>query len=344
MSLSNKMCMLSNTPIQEGSLVKLFFLVAEGKYGNPIFKMDTCYPWDASTILGGISLNARYIRKQEYEVVDDIKSRYVLDILKENQGNSNLTFEDIFTSFNDGKAILVYPNKKNGYLKLASIHLDIYEKMVEFHKEKALKKIKPRFDHYINFRDNLKVDKNLFKNESDFKSHIEYRMELHAGFLKEYTTDLFSKYGRHPFANLKLNYDLSDNDAFDILVDDMIIMDVFFECSILLSERPLNDELSSRKLKRELFKKSHELLYNSETSFFFKTKYSVIIEQEVILKDIKKTFEFESYNKELLAIEDFEKKYRENPYVIIHPEDIKNIIFLSEYIEDKNIPVKIIFD
>ena len=34
-------------------------------------------------------------------------------------------------------------------------------------------------------------------------------MELHAGFLKEYTTDLFSKYGRHPFADLKLNYDFT---------------------------------------------------------------------------------------------------------------------------------------
>ena len=37
MGFSNKMCMLSKTPIAEGSKVKLFFLVAEGKYGAPIF-------------------------------------------------------------------------------------------------------------------------------------------------------------------------------------------------------------------------------------------------------------------------------------------------------------------
>lgn len=53
MGFSNKMCMLSNTPIAEGSKVKLFFLVAEGKYGTPIFSDNICYPWDISTILGG---------------------------------------------------------------------------------------------------------------------------------------------------------------------------------------------------------------------------------------------------------------------------------------------------
>ena len=34
MGFSNKMCMLSNTPIAEGSKVKLFFLVAAGVLAN----------------------------------------------------------------------------------------------------------------------------------------------------------------------------------------------------------------------------------------------------------------------------------------------------------------------
>lgn len=130
-------------------------------------KNDICYPWDISTILGGLSLTATYVSHKEYEIVDDIKSQYVLSVLRENQCNPNLTFKDIFEYSDNNKPLLVYPHKNFGYLKHSLIHFDIYNSMVDFHKEKDMRKIKPRFDHYINFRDNFKIDDSLFEDEKN---------------------------------------------------------------------------------------------------------------------------------------------------------------------------------
>lgn len=342
MGFSNQMCMLSNTPIAEGSKVKLFFLVVEGKYGTPIFRDSICYPWDISTILGGLSITATYINHREYEVEDDIKSQYILSVLRKNQNNPDLTFNDIFESLHDNTSIIVYPHKKRGYLKTGLIHFDLYHRMVNYHKEKALKRITPRFDHYVEFRDSRDIPKNI-KDEEEIKNFKEYMMEFHAGGLKEYATDLICEPGRHPFADIKLKYNLNDDEALNVLLDDMIMMNIFFECSILLSQKPLNDVHSSSELKRELFKASHETLYNKREAGFFKTKYKVRIHQEISLKDIRKAFEYESYGDERKAIEEFKIKHNGKEKVILKPDEIKDITFLKEYIEDPDIELTIFF-
>lgn len=342
MGFYNKMCMLSNTPIAEGSKVKLFFLVAEGKYGAPIFSDNICYPWDISTILGGLSITARYISHREYEVEDDIKSQYILSVLRENQNNPALTFSDIFESLHDNTPITVYPHKKTGYLRIGLIHFELYNKMVNYHKEKALKAIMPRFEHYIELRDSRDIPKSII-GAQELKRFKEYMMDLHVGGLKEYATDLINEPGRHPFADIKLNHNLNDSETLNVLLDDMIMMNIFFECSILLCQRPLNDVHSSNKLKRELFKNSHETLYNKREVGFFKTQYKVSIHQEISLKDIRKAFEYESYKDERKDIEEFAIKHTGKEKVKLTSNEIKGITFLKDYIEDPDIELTIFF-
>lgn len=342
MGFSNQMCMLSNTPIEEGSKVKLFFLVAEGKYGTPIFRDNICYPWDISTVLGGLSLTATYINHGEYEVEDNLKSQYILSVLRENQNNHALTFSDVFEYLHDNIPIIVYPRKKSGYLRIGLIHFDLYNEMVSYHKEKALKTIMPRFEHYVELRDSQDILKNI-KRDGELKNFKEYMMELHAGGLKEYATDLMCKPGRHPFADIKIGYNLNDNESLNVLLDDMVMMNIFFECSIILSQRPLNDVHSSNELKRELFKNSHESLYNKREVGFFKTQYKVSVNQEISLQDIKKAFEYESYSDERKSIEEFEIKYTGAEKVRLTPDEIKDITFLKDYIEDSDIELTILF-
>ena len=168
-------------------------------------------------------------------------------------------------------------------------------------------------------------------------------MDLHVGGLKEYATDLINEPGRHPFADIKLNHNLNDSETLNVLLDDMTMMNIFFECSILLCQRPLNDVHSSNKLKRELFKNSHETLYNKREVGFFKTQYKVSIHQEISLKDIRKAFEYESYKDERKDIEEFAIKHTGKEKVKLTSNEIKGITFLKDYIEDPDIELTIFF-
>lgn len=340
MGFSNQMCMLSNTPICEGSKVKLFLLVMGGVHGQPVFSDTLFYPWDVAKILGGVSMNARYIERSTFEIEEDIKSKYILSVLRNDQENPDLTFDDIFDSIHtggkDGLKIRNIAINKSAYIRYGLVNADIYDKMVAFHKAEAINnRINSGFKHYIEMRN--KFGKGLSEKDK------EYRMEFHVGSFHEYAADVLTEPGLHIFGDLKIEYGLTDDEALNILLDDMVLMNIFFECSILLSPRPMNDVHSSKTLKEELFKQSHELLYNIKEGEFMTPKHSIKVSQYIHINDIKEAFKYESYHNERKSIEEFERKYADLKSVNLNSAEIQSIDFLGNYLDESDMSLTIIF-
>jgi len=339
MGFSNQMCMLSNTPIAEGSKVKLFILVAGGVHGQPVFRDNIFYPWDVAKILGGVSMTARYVERSTFEIENDIKSQYILSVLRNDQDNPGLTFEEVFDSIHTGgKETMTLKNvavNKSAYLRYGLINAEIYEKMVAFHKEKALSRINHGFEHYVEMRDKF--------GTGVLEDAKEYRMEFHVGSLHEYAADVIAELGHHIFGDLKRVYGLTDEEALNVLLDDMVMMNIFFECSILLAPRPMNDVHSSQELKQELFKRSHELLYDLRQGEFITPKHNVKVFQYLHINDIKEAFKYESYHVERKSIEDFEAKHADLKHVHLNPAQIQSLDFLGDYLDNPDMWLTIVF-
>lgn len=345
MSFDYQMCMLSNTPIHNNTKVKLYFLIAEGVYKQPLFKEKIFYPWDTSKILGGVSLNATYTEDNEFKIKDDEKSRYILSLLRKDQNDENLTFETIFEQLVTGHIKINKTTNENAYLNIGLVHEDIYKHMIKFAKKKALPMLKKQFAEHIKFRD--VESKEICKStpSEKYEEDKDYINVLRVGFIQEYIFSFLSVDGKNPFAYFKKEYALTDNDAFDLLVEDMLLIHIMYECSMSLNPRSLNDVHSDRSLRKELFLFAHEKLYNDEDSEMIKPKFSVKVTQEISYSALAKVFNKQCFKEELNALKEFRSEHYElNEVRLSGAKEINSYIFLRDVITQTDVDLIIKLD
>lgn len=345
MSFDYQMCMLSNTPIHNNTKVKLYFLIAEGVYKQPLFKEKIFYPWHTSKILGGVSLNATYTEYNEFKIQDDEKSRYILSLLRKDQNNESLTFEEIFEQLATSHIKINKTTNENAYLNIGLVHDDIYKHMVKFAKKKALPMLKKQFAEHIKFRD--VEGKKIYKSATSekYEEDKDYINLLRVGFIQEYIFSFLSVDGKNPFAYFKKEYALTDNAAFNLLVEDMLLVHIMYECSMSLNPRSLNDVHSDKSLRKELFLCSHEKLYNDEDAEIIKPKFSVKVTQEISASALAKVFNKECFKEESEALKDFRSEHYElNEVRLRGAKEINSHSFLRDIITQTDVDLIIKLD
>jgi len=345
MSFDYQMCMLSNTPIHNNTKVKLYFLIAEGVYKKPLFKEKIFYPWDTSKILGGVSLNATYTEYNQFKIQDDEKSRYILSLLRKDQNNENLTFEEIFDQLTTSNIKLNKTTNENAYLNIGLVHEDIYKHMIKVAKKKALPMLKKQFAEHMKFRD--VESKEICKStpSEEYEKQKDYINVLSVGFIQEYIFSFLPVDGKNPFAYFKKEYALTDDEAFSLLVEDMLLIHVMHECSMSLVPRSLNDVHSDTLLRKELFLCAHEKLYNDVDAEIINPKFSVKVTQEISISALEKIFNKQCFKEELESLKDFRSEHYElNEVRLSGAKEINSYLFLRDVITQTDVDLIIKLD
>lgn len=138
---------------------------------------------------------------------------------------------------------------------------------------------------------------------------------------------------------------MTDNDAFDLLVEDMLLIHIMYECSMSLNPRSLNDVHSDRSLRKELFLCAHEKLYNDEDSEMIKPKFSVKVTQEISYSALAKVFNKQCFKEELNALKEFRSEHYElNEVRLSGAKEINSYIFLRDVITQTDVDLIIKLD
>lgn len=346
MSFDNQMCMLSNTPVRPETKVKLYFLVSDGPLNKPLYQEKVYYPWDTCKILGSVSLEAIYKEYNQFSIIENEKSRYILSLLKEDQENEELNFDKIFEQLSDGFIKINKTTNKNAYISIGVIHKDIYEQMVSVSKNNYDKVFEKQYEEYIDFRDNdaQRIYRKTYTPE-EYEKEKDFINEMRVGFIKEYTFNILLPDTRNAFATLKKQNSLSDKEAFSLISDDMHIVHILYECSMPIAPKSVNDVHSDSSLRKALFNLAQEKLYNDESFELVKPLFKVKVTQEVSISQLKEIFKKDYFTDELKALEDFEKQHSGKDYITLTGEnEINQYIFLEEFIEQTDVELIIKFD
>lgn len=341
----NQTCMLSNTPVRIGDKVKVLFLISDGCYHNTktILTSSIVKPWNAFKILGGLSVDAEYKGYGVFDVVENIKSSHILKLLRIASNNEKLSFNDAFEKIKDGKFDCNNYHRENIFINYSVIHEDIYSKIISYYNVDRKESLKTHLEESLE-----RIKSILGKNKSESQSDSDERFEILFDFYNEYFPKGVNKdLELNSYTSIrKYNKELNKDDIFNIIIDDLLLMEILFETSILLSPRPMNHELAPRDLKEFLLKQSLEhFLNNDYDEETVKVIKKVKIIQEVSIKDLEEYFDEcgEWLPEEEKDFKDFLSKNKESKKVYIEASEIENFVFLESALLDHDNDVVISF-
>lgn len=337
----NQMCMVSNIPVKPETSVKLFFLVSNGDYRNQKTIMTGVMPnpWSAFKVFGGIGIDAIYRGYNRFDVIENEKSYYLLDLLKKLTCDPDMDFSKVFELIEKGELLCRTLSRENVFMNFACVHRFAYDELIN-HGEKQKISFKKILTDQIS-KINEVINKN-FNNSVAYETKEERVKDLmlrHMNFFEEYTpTCLDNDLGKcsfYLFSQYKPEF--TDNEVFSYIIDDILFMDGLYELGVTLSPKVCNHELASEKLRENVMSKGLSYFMNDyfdEDYVEVKKKVSVI--QEIKVENIKEYFEVcgDFLSEHQKGFECFLKENASKNKVYIEASKIKDIAFLSAILQD----------
>jgi len=346
----NQMCMVSNVPVKPDAAVKVFFLVSNGDYRNQKTIMTGAMPnpWSAFKVFGGMCVDAVYRGYNRFDVVKNEKSDFLLDLLKKLTGEPDMDFTKVFELIDEGKLACPSLTRENVFMNIACVHDFAYEELI-YHGESQKAGLKEKLMEQIS-RINEVINRANNDNHLPSEDKAERAKDLmlrHMNFFDEYTPMcLDNDLGKCAFYLFSQHRpELTEQEVFDRIADDLVLMDGLYELGVTLSPKSLNHEIANESLREKVLKKGMEYFLNDyydEESVEVRKRVKVI--QEVTKQNLTDYLE-ECGDYMPGAQEDFERfieKHEGQSHVYIEAKNVASLLFLKESLRDKEQDVLIL--